>query len=274
MKENDIFSIRQKIDSIDQELINLIGQRAKLAQMIGRLKQANGLSLFDSGREKDMIKLLVENNVGPLNDTSIIHIFREIISACRAVQGMITVSYLGPEGTFTHLAALEYFGHSCTFLPQDTIVDVFHSLETGRVDYGVVPIENSNEGTVGLTLDRLSTTNAKICGETLRRISHTLMSQQSELGKVQSVYSHPQALAQCFKWLNLHLPGKGTIQMSSTAAAAKRASEDSFSAAVGSEILADRYGLKILAEDIQDEPVNLTRFIILGKTVGNRRRPR
>jgi chorismate mutase/prephenate dehydratase len=260
-----IDSLREEIDRIDRNLIELLSERAACALAIGPLKQALGLPTFDAGREREVMDALLSHNDGPLKDSALNYIFTEIISACRALQCPTKVAYLGPEATFSHTAALEYFGRSSTLLPRDSIVDVFREVESGQADFGVVPVENSTEGAVGLTLDQLATSELSVCGEILLPVSHALMSRTADLDLIESVYSHPQALAQCFGWLAGNLPGRAIVQTPSTAAAAKRATQEPGAAAVGSEMLARLYGLEVISRNIQDRSVNLTRFLILGK---------
>lgn len=265
MDDRKIGDLRKEIDRIDGQIVELLGRRAACALEIGNFKRSNGLPTLDSIRERDLLDSVCKINEGPLSDEAMRNIFTEIVSACRSLQGPTKVSYLGPEATFTHLAAMEHFGKSCIFRPTESIADVFREVESGQSDFGVVPVENSSEGGVGLTLDRLVGSELRICGEITRSISHALMSRQKSLNGIQCVYSHPQALGQCLKWLATNLPGRSMVQVSSTAAAAKRAAEEPHAAAVGSEMLASMYGLEILAGDIQDRSPNLTRFLILGR---------
>ncbi len=174
------------------------------------------------------------------------------------------IAFLGPEATFCHQASLAYFGRSCRFLPCDSIPDVFRQVELGKAHFGVVPIENSTEGAVGTTLDELAGSGLKISGEAVLRISHALMSKEEDLAEIEKVYSHPQALAQCQGWLRRNLPGRTLVPTSSTASAAGLVSQDRHSAAVGSAVLAEIHGLAILADQIQDLSLNLTRFLVLG----------
>lgn len=263
-EDHKIDSLREQIDRIDRELIRLLSERATCALAIGPLKEALGLPTFDAGREREIMDALLAENSGPLPDSALRYVFTEIISACRALQCPTRVAYLGPEATFTHMATLEYFGRSSTLLSRDSIVDVFREVESGQVDFAVVPVENSSEGAVGLTLDQLVTSDVKICGEILLPVAHALMSQETDLSEIHAVYSHPQALAQCFGWLAGNLPGRDILQMPSTAAAAQKAAKERGIAAIGNEMLARLYGLEVLSRNIQDRTVNLTRFLILG----------
>ena len=265
MGEDRIPELRNEIDGIDRQIVELLGRRAACALQIGSFKRSNGLPTLDAVRERDLLDAVCKINKGPLSDAAVRNIFTEIVSACRSLQGPTKVAYLGPEATFTHLAAMEHFGKSCVFRPTESIADVFGEVESGQSDFGVVPVENSSEGGVGLTLDRLVNSELRICGEIKRSISHALMSKQKVLSGIKCVYSHPQALGQCLKWLATNLPGRSMVQVSSTAAAAKLASEEPDAAAVGSDMLAAIYGLEVLAGDIQDLSHNMTRFLILGR---------
>lgn len=264
MSKDDIGQLRKQIEGLDAQIVRLLSERARHAQEIGRLKQLKEVPAFDGFRERTVLNGLAAGNQGPLPDSALRRIFTEIMSACRALQGPTKVCFLGPEATFSHQAALEYFGRSCSFLPADSIVDVFRQVEFGHVDFGVVPVENSNEGTVGLTLDQLAVTNVSICAEMFLRVSQALMAVDWDFDKIERVFSHPQALAQCLGWLSNKLPGRAMIQTSSTAAAAQRASQEAGTAAVGSDMLAPVYGLEVLARDIQDRALNLTRFLVIG----------
>lgn len=263
-EDKRIASLRDEIDTIDSQLIELLCRRAACAAEIGQAKRSNGIPTLDLCREADVIKTAVSNNVGPLPDLAMRRIFTEIISACRALQSPTRVSYLGPEATFSHMAAVEHFGKSCDFQARNTIVDVFRDVESGQAEFGVVPVENSTEGAVGLTLDQLAVSNVKVCGELFLPVSHALMSRETDARNIQTVLSHPQALAQCFGWVTRNLPGTTTVEMPSTAASARRAAEEPRTAAVGSVMQARYYGLNVLARDIQDRAENLTRFFILG----------
>ncbi len=264
MEPKTINNLRQEIDRIDRELLRLISLRASHARDVGRLKKDNGRAVFDPAREQEVIADLLKQNTGPLPDSALRHIFTELISACRELQEPLRIGFLGPEATFCHQASLAYFGRSCRFLPCDSIAEVFRQVERGKAHFGVVPIENSTEGAVGTTLDELVGSGLKISGEAVLRISHAIMSLEGDLSKIEKVYSHPQALAQCQGWLRKHLPGPTLVPSSSTASAAGLVAQERGTAAVGSPVLAEIHGLAILADEIQDLPVNLTRFLVLG----------
>ncbi len=257
-------TLRKQIDRVDEELVRLITERSRLATEIGRIKSCNGLPVLDLAREDTVMGLLTSANPGPLPDSALKRIFGEIISACRQLQHPIGISYLGPEATFTHQAAMEFFGGSAEFTPGASVPDVFRSVETSQCDYGVVPVENSTEGSVNVTLDRLMSSPLKVTGEILFNISHCIISREASLQSVERVISHPQALAQCRGGLDRCLPNASVVPAASTAAAAEVACCEPGTAAVGSEMLSRQYGLEVLARDIQDRPVNLTRFLVLG----------
>lgn len=265
MDKSGLAQLREKIDWLDRKLLELLNQRAVLAMEVGRLKQSQGQPVCDLSREQEILAACQTLNQGPLPDGVIRRIFVEIISACRTLQAPIRVSFLGPAGTFSHQAALDYFGRSAIFLAQGSISDVFKEVEDSRADFGIAPAENSTGGGVGLTLDHLIETDLKVCGEVYQRVAQALMSREEELGRIDCVLSHPQALAQCRGWLSRNLPAARLIETASTAAAAIRAAKEVASAVVGSESLADLHGLRVLAHQIQDRPLNLTRFLILGR---------
>jgi len=265
MDSTEINRCRQEIDRLDREILDRLGRRAALAVEIGGCKKALGRPVLDSGREEEVFSRLLAENHGPLEGEALRRIYVQIISACRDLQGPVTVSYLGPEATFSHLAAREYFGDSAEFLARESIGDIFGQVEAGQVDFGIVPVENSLEGAVSQTLDNLVETPLRVCGESFLRVTHALLSPEADLARIERVLSHPQALAQCRPWLTKNLPGGQAIETSSTAEAARRAAREPGSAAVGQEMLAELYGLMVLARNIQGRRINLTRFLILGR---------
>ncbi len=262
---NGLDQVRQNIDRIDREILKLLNQRAAQAQDIARHKAAEDQPLFVPEREAAILDALCQENQGPLESPALRHIFREVISACRQVQRPLRVAFLGPEQTFSHQAALSHFGGSCDFAPQGSIAEVFEEVEAGRSPLGVVPVENSSQGGVTETLDRLMETHLTVCGEIYARVGHMLMSREAELSAVKRVYSHPQALGQCQGWLRRKLPQAELVDTASTAAAAERAAGEAGSAAVGSRLTAQHNDLPILAADIQDVAFNTTRFLVLGQ---------
>jgi chorismate mutase/prephenate dehydratase len=268
----DLGSIRERIDGIDAQIHALINDRARLAQLVGISKSAGGkaVDFYRPEREAEVLRKALERNDGPLRDEEIARLFREIMSACLAQQEPLKVAFLGPEGTFTQAAVLKHFGSSVRSLPLPAIDEVFHEVEGGVADFGVVPIENSSEGTVNHTLDMFLASSLKICGEVELRIHHHLMGRMSTLADVRRVCAHPQALAQCRGWLDEHLPDAERIAESSNAEGARRARDELGSAAIASRAAAEIYGLTLLADEIEDRPDNTTRFLVIGRNLFSR----
>jgi chorismate mutase/prephenate dehydratase len=258
--------IRQEIDSIDNEILELLKKRAELAKEIGKIKQEKGLSIHVPEREREIIERILKKNQGKFPETALIRIFREIISACLSLEKPLKIGYLGPKGTFTHQAAMEHFGVSAKYVPLGTIKDIFEEVERGNIDYGVVPVENTIEGVVNYTLDMfLEIPTVKIVGEIIIRVSQHLLSLATDISQIKKVYSHPHALAQVRNWLDKHLKNAQRIEVESTAKAAELALENEEGAAIASESAAIVYNLNILARNIQDNLNNYTRFLIIGK---------
>lgn len=265
MKKKSLEKIREILKKNDQEIVTLLNERAKLALEVGQIKNENGQDVYDPARERLVYQYLAQINQGPLSNKAVQDIYREIISASRDLQGPITVAYFGPEASFTHLAALAHFGQRARFFPQKNIAMVFEQVERERTAYGVVPIENSGEGSVKPTLDRLLATPLAIRTEIFLRISHYLLASREKLETIKRVYSHPQAIAQCQGWLEKNLPQCAFLKVENTAQAAQKVLEDKEGAAIGSREAAQLYGLKILADRIEDYPLNTTRFLVMGK---------
>lgn len=265
MNKKPLEKLREEIRAKDREIVTLLNERAGLSLEVGEVKKERGQAVYDPSRESLIFEYLSQINKGPLSDKALRDIFREIISSSRALQGPVTVAYFGPEASFTHLAALAHFGQGSQFFPQKTIALVFEQVERERCAYGVVPIENSGEGSVKPTLDRLISTPLTIGAEVFLRVSHYLLSSQETLEKIKRIYSHPQAIAQCQGWLEKNLPQCAILKVDNTAQAAQKVLEDPEGAAIGSREAAQLYGLKILADRIEDYPINTTRFLILGK---------
>jgi chorismate mutase / prephenate dehydratase len=263
----DLEKVRGQIDSIDEKIHALINDRARLAQQVGISKTREGrtVDFYRPEREAQVLRMARERNSGPLPDAEILRLFREIMSACLAQQEPLKVAFLGPEGTFTQTAVLTHFGHSVRALPLASIDEVFHEVEAASADFGVVPIENSTEGTVNHTLDRFLLSPLKICGEVELRIHHNLMGMMNSLGRVVRICSHPQSLAQCRAWLEEHLPNVEQVPVSSNAEGARRARDEKGTAAIAGETAAEVYGLKVLAAEIEDRSDNTTRFLVLGR---------
>ncbi|MDT8371047.1 MAG: prephenate dehydratase [Gammaproteobacteria bacterium] len=267
MSEYDALQvIRQRIDSIDQQLQDLLNKRTAMAQEVARIKIEQGADadFYRPDREAMVLRQVIERNEGPLPDKEMARLFREIMSACLATEKPLKVAYLGPEGSFTQEAALKQFGGSVLMQPMTTIADVFHAVETGNANYGLVPVENSSEGMVSHTLDRFITSPLKINGEVTLRIHHYLLSTASDLTQLKTVYAHPQALGQCRKWLAEHLPNCELVPMNSNSEAAKNVMSDTSAAAIAANQAADIYDLLVLASNIEDEIDNTTRFLVIG----------
>ena len=253
---------RERIDAIDDELLKLISERARLAQEVGRLKQGN--HIYRPEREAQVLRRIKETNPGPLSGETAARLFREIMSACLALEQPLTVAYLGPRGTFSQAAAIKHFGKAAEMVESTTIDDVFRKVEAGMVDYAIVPVENSTDGAIGRTLDLLLNTPLKVCGETVVRVHQCLLRKGDNREEIQQIYSHPQSLAQCHEWLNQNYPGIPRIPVSSNAEAARLAEQDPRLAAIAGETAGEIYGLSVLAQNIEDEPNNTTRFLVLG----------
>jgi chorismate mutase/prephenate dehydratase len=259
--------IRTQIDDLDERILDLLNKRAFLSREVGQLKSDSLDIVFKPFREKEVLSRLNSLSPGILPEDHLRAIYREILSSSRRLQQPQTVAYLGPEGTFTHLAGLEYLGRSMDFTPCPTLHDVFLTVASRKADLGVIPLENSLQGSVGQSLDLFLQYNVYIHAELFSRISHALLATNADLSSVRTVYSHPQALAQCSGWLRTNVPQASVIPTESTAAAAAQAErEGDGSAAIGHPRLVERYGLKAVALDIQDLPDNWTRFLVIGPT--------
>ena len=264
--EDPLSCVRERIDAIDLEILRLISERAACAKQVADIKSANGdTQYYRPEREAAVLRRIKGQNPGPLGDEEIARLFREIMSACLALEQPLSVAFLGPAGTFTQAAALKHFGHSVKTVPMGDISDIFREVEAGSCHYGVVPVENSTEGVISHTLDMFMRSPLRIAGEVSLRIHHHLMSRERDLKAIKTVYSHQQSLAQCRGWLDRHLPQAARIAIGSNAEAARLASEQAGTAAVGGEAAAEIYDLGILSSRIEDEPGNTTRFLVIGK---------
>ncbi len=266
----DINKLRKIIDGIDDEILRLLNGRVDIAREIGKMKSAGKKDIWVPQREKNILKRLLKKNRGNLKDKDLVEIFQNILNVSRSMQKNPGIAYLGPEATFTHLAAIKSFGKNCNFIPVKTISDVFCEVSKGRVDYGVVPVENSTEGVVSYTLDMFVESELKICSESLLKVSHNLLSRQKDCRKINRVYSHPQAIAQCRNWIEENLQNAKIVEVASTAEAASCAGKQPESAAIASTLAAQLYKLNIVAAGIEDNIQNYTRFLVIGKKYGKR----
>ncbi|MFN3870529.1 MAG: prephenate dehydratase [Aquificaceae bacterium] len=265
----EIKEIRKRIDNIDEEILKLLNERAELAKRIGETKKNLGLEIHVPEREREIINRIIKLNKEVYKEKfpteALLHIYREIISACLSLEKELKIAYLGPKATFTHQAALEYFGFSAHYIPVSTIGDVFKEVDMDRANYGVVPVENTTEGVVNYTLDMFLESDLKIVGEIVIPIKLNLLSTANSLSEIKTVYSHRHAIAQCKEWIEKNLPHAQLVETESTAKACELVIEMEKAGAIASEVAAYTYHLNILAENIQDSPNNYTRFLVIGK---------
>ena len=262
-KKEELKRIREKIDELDTELLNLINQRASLAIEAGETKKKE--VIYKPEREADILRKLKKTNSGPLNEQQISNIFKEIISSCRAQEDELDVAFLGPEGTYSESAVKKNFGSSVSKSATETIEEVFKDVAEGKSDYGIVPIENSTEGPINQTLDCLADFNLNICGEVEMLIHHSLMGLNQAFPKEGfEIHAHEQTLAQCKNWLDAHCPDVKRVPVSSNAQAAKNAKDNSGILAIAGSLASEKYGLEILRRNIEDYSDNTTRFIVIG----------
>lgn len=256
---------REAIDKIDSEILQLLNKRAIEAKAIGDIKIASGdTEMYRPEREAQVLANKMKANPGPIPDTDIARLFREIMSVCLSLEKPLNIAYLGPEGTFTEEATIKHFGGSAHRTPIRTIDEIFHAVESGKYDFGVVPIENSTEGAVNQTLDCFPTSNVYICGETELKIHQNLMSHETDLKSIKTLYAHPQSLAQCRSWIDEYLPHVEQIATNSNAGAVERATQEAGAAALGGKQAAEVYDIPILEKNIEDNLTNSTRFLIIG----------
>jgi len=261
----DLDDWRSRINNLDNQILTLLNQRAEAALKIGDLKRKRDVPVYVPEREAEVVRRVVEANEGPLNSEMIRAVWREVLSACRAVEAPVTIAFLAPLGTFTHQAALQRFGESAVYRPARSMPEIFDDVERGHADYGVVPVENSTEGAVNVTLDRLVDSDAVIAGECYLDVAQHLLSRATELGEIKRVLSHPQGIAQCRRWLGEHLRDVPTEETTSTAAAAEIAAGDATVAAIASELAGRMYGVPTLRARIEDNRNNATRFLVIGR---------
>jgi chorismate mutase / prephenate dehydratase len=260
--------VRARIDGIDRQIQELIAERAGWAHKVGKAKGPlkAAVDYYRPERESQVLRMVIDRNAGPLADEVLVRLFREIMSACLAQQEPLKVGYLGPEGTFSEQAVRKHFGHSAHGLPLESIEEVFQEVEAGHADFGVVPVENSGQGTIQVTLDMFLTSNLKICGEVELRVRQYLLSRTGQIKDIERVYSHPQSFAQTKSWLRANLPKTEKIPVSSNAEAARRARNADDAAAIAGEAAAHVYGLrKVIVSPIEDRDDNTTRFLVLGR---------
>ncbi|OGT91398.1 MAG: chorismate mutase [Gammaproteobacteria bacterium RIFOXYA12_FULL_61_12] len=268
MSNKGLHKVRERIDALDQEIQRLLNERAQCALEVARVKleQDPQAQFYRPEREAQILRTVKERNRGPLGDETMARLFREIMSACLALEHPLQVAYLGPEGTFTQAAAIKHFGHAVVTHPAGSIAEIFREVEAGDCQYGVVPVENSTEGVITHTLDLFIHSPLKICGEVMLRIHHNLLTHAPDLEAITEVYSHQQSLGQCRAWLDRHLPRAERIAVGSNAEAARiAASEGNDIAAIAGETAAEIYGVPCLHSNIEDEPDNTTRFLVIGR---------
>lgn len=269
-KKLDLAEVRAKIDGIDRQIQALIAERARFAHQVGRAKGklAAAVDYYRPEREAQVLRMVVDRNEGPLSDELLVHVFREIMSACLAQQEPLKIGYLGPEGTFSQQAVLKHFGRSAHGLPLASIEEVFQEVEAGNADFGVVPVENSGQGTIQVTLDMFLTSNLKICGEVELRVHQFLLSRTGHIEDIERIYGHPQSFAQTAGWLRANLPKAEKIPVSSNAEGARRARNADDAACIAGESAGHVYGLKkVVMSSIQDDKDNTTRFLVIGRSI-------
>ena len=265
----DLAAVREQIDGIDREIQALIAERAQFARQVGKAKGklAAAVDYYRPEREAQVLRRVVDRNQGPLADDVLVRLFREIMSACLAQQEPLKVGYLGPEGTFSQQAVYKHFGHSAKGLPLASVEEVFDEVAAGHADFGVVPVENSGQGTIQSTLDMFLSSPLKICGEVELKVHQYLLSRTGHIEDIERVYSHALSLAQCRSWLRQHVPDAEKLAVASNAEAARRARNADDAAAIAGENAAHVYGLKVVAGPIEDRPDNTTRFLVIGRAL-------
>ena len=269
-EEEKLNEIRKKIDATDEKIQALITERARLALEVAKVKEASGSTVFyRPEREAQILDRIKQRNEGVLDDNTMARLFREIISSCLALERVLNVSYLGPEGSYTHTAAIKHFGHAVNTVSVGAIDEVFREVEADAADYGVVPIENSTEGMVNHTLDMFLRSPLKICGEVELRIHHHLLSNEKSIEDISVIYSHQQSFAQCREWLNANMSGVEHRVVKSNAKAAKIAAIEKGAGAIAGETAGEIYKLNSLRQNIEDEPENTTRFLVIGRQETN-----
>ena len=268
MKPKKLNDLRKKIDLLDSKIVKLINERAGISCDIGKVKKGKGQSIYSPDRESQVYESVAKKNKGPMTDETIKAIYREIMSGCLSLESPIKVAYLGPELTFTHQASLKKFGSSVEYLSCNSISEVFLEVEKGNADYGVVPIENSTEGAINHTLDMFVDSPLVICSEVYHPIKHSLLSKGRNMKSIKVIYSNPKVFPQCRGWIEKNLPGAKLQDTTSTSRAAEVASKKAGAACISSELAAKKHKLNVLARSIQDSSRNVTRFLVIGDSVG------
>lgn len=265
--QQELAGVRAEIDRIDEQLLELFNQRARCAQKVGEIKVRHGDAgfIYRPEREANVLRRIQGINAGPLPNENITCLFRELMSACLSLEQPLSIAFLGPLGSFTGSAANKHFGHAASLIPQASIDDVFREVESGHAHYAVVPVENSSEGAVGRSMDLLLSTSLKVCGEVVMPIHQNLMTHEDSLDKVTKVYSHAQSLGQCHEWISRNLPKALCISVGSNSQAAQLAAQEKGAAAIAGQAAAECFNVPILVPNIEDEPNNTTRFLILGR---------
>ena len=263
--DTDLAPIRAQIDAVDAQLLHLLNERAKLAQAVGHVKQKHNQPVFRPEREAFVLEKIAAQNPGPLPNHQLQALWREVMSACRAMEEAVKVAYLGPAGTYTEQAMYKQFGHAIHTIDCTTVDDVFRTVEANGAAFGVVPIENSIEGAINRTMDLLLGTPLKVCGEVSISINHHLLHQTGDASRIRQIVAHPQALAQCYQWLKQHYPNVEQKPVSSNAQGAQLAAADPSIAAIASDIAGATYGLQSISAGIQDDANNRTRFVVIGR---------
>jgi chorismate mutase / prephenate dehydratase len=263
MGSEKIRDLRRKIDEIDDRILDLLNERARFVIEVGDIKKAEKLDFHSPGREREILERLTSRNAGPFPQDTLRAVYREILSSSLSLERPLKVAYLGPRATFTHMAGMQQFGLAAQYVPLENIREVFSEVERGRADFGVVPIENSTEGVVNYTLDMFIDSDLKIYAEVMLEVSQNLMNRSGKLDDIRRIYTHPQVPGQCRQWLEKNAAGIPILDAPSTARAAEMAKDDAESAAIASEMAAILYGLQIVARKIEDNPHNVTRFLVI-----------
>ena len=258
--------LRKNINGIDKKIITLLNNRASAAKVIGKLKKEAGVSIYTPEREVEIYENIIKENKGPLPDKALFAVYREIMSGSLGLEKKLKIAYLGPEATFTHQAGIKKFGSNIEYYACPTITDVFRDVEAERSDYGVVPVENSTEGMISHTLDMFINSDLKICSEIMLEISHNLLG-KCNIKSVKKIYSKQEVFGQCRLWLEINMRGIALTEVSSTSKAAEIASQEKNSAAIASMLAAKKYRLNVIAKDIEDNPNNVTRFLVIGEAI-------